>query len=222
MDQGGWCLFMCAPDRSHNHACRVFASVAPQQRHLVARNCSIPRKRRLADTSSDAGMTLDESTGLTLEKRWHLVPIGSFAGTWRNLSSPSPRVGLAGVSSRRAVPEMRRACRIVPDSPVSPTCTGLCLSLSFRRRVLAALQQSTALKHPALLLRKLSPASFPARGSPWLSPKPLARRGRLRRSTKNAMDEVRVCKPPPDAMSYNARETNENLLYRRHHASDGC
>ena len=101
-------MFMCAPDRSHNHACRVFASVAPQQRHLVARNCSIPRKRRLADTSSDAGMTLDKSTCLNLKKSvaagpaWllcrafakHLVSFSPFG-------SPVPRGGIVSGSCSR-------------------------------------------------------------------------------------------------------------------------
>ena len=36
--------------------------------HLVARNSSIRRKHRLADTKSDSWMTLDKSTGLALKK----------------------------------------------------------------------------------------------------------------------------------------------------------
>ena len=58
----------CAPDRWHSRACRLFASVAPQQGYLIARNSSIPRKRRPAYKNSGAGMTLDESTRLALKK----------------------------------------------------------------------------------------------------------------------------------------------------------
>ena len=44
---------------------------------------------------------------------------------------------------------------------------------------------------PARLLGRLCPASFPARCSPWLPPKPSARRG----GPPNAADEVRDGKP---------------------------
>ena len=58
--------------------------------------------------------------------------------------------------SRGAVPEKRRICHSVPDLPASPICTGLCLSLSIRRRVLAICSQSTAVRHLVLLLERLS------------------------------------------------------------------
>ena len=54
--------------RWHSRACRVSASVAPQQGYLIARNSSIPRKRRPAYKNSGAGMILDEWTDLALKK----------------------------------------------------------------------------------------------------------------------------------------------------------
>ena len=112
-------------------------------------------------------------------RRWHLIPIGLFAGPLRNLSSPSrmDHRCLAEVSSRGAFPDMRRTYHIVPDQHVFPICIGLCWSLSFRRHVLEALQQSTAVRYPALVLGRLCPARFPTRCSPPLPPKPCARRG---------------------------------------------
>lgn len=44
----------------------MFASVAPQQGHLVTSNSS--KKRRPADMNSDAGIILNESTGFALKK----------------------------------------------------------------------------------------------------------------------------------------------------------
>ena len=60
------------------------------------------------------------------------------------------------VSSRRSVPEKRRTCHSVPDLPASPLCTGLCLSLSIWRRVLAICPQSTALRQLVLYLSNSS------------------------------------------------------------------
>ena len=114
-----------------------------------------PRKRRPADTNSDAGITLDASTGLALKKAvapgpdWLLClafskPLVYFSP----FGSPCP----AGVSSRGAASEMRRTCHTVPDLPVTPIYNGLCWSLWFRRHVLVALQQSTALRYPGVLV----------------------------------------------------------------------
>ena len=103
-------------------------------------------KTRRWDDSGQVGV-------LPSRRQWHLVPIEFFAGPLRNLSSPSSRSGHpypAGVSSRGAVQEMRRTCHTVRDLPVSPICIRLCWSLWFH--VLAALQQSTALRYPAVLV----------------------------------------------------------------------
>ena len=106
----GWCWLTCAPDRWHSRACRVSASVAPQQGHLIARNSSIPRKRRPAYKNSGARMTLDESTGFALKKavapgpNWLLYralakPLVSFSPS----GFPVPRGGfVSGSCSREA------------------------------------------------------------------------------------------------------------------------
>ena len=114
-------------------------------------------------------------------RRWHLVPIGVIAGPLRNLSSPSPRLCRpcsAGLSSRRVIPEIRRTRHTVPDLPLSPICVGLCWSLSFRRHVLAVLQQSTALRYPVVLVGRFCQANVPARCSPRLPPNPQMRQRR--------------------------------------------
>ena len=152
----GSCWSTCALDRWHNRACRVLASVAPQQGHLVARNSSIPIKRRLADINSNAGMTLDESMGLAFRKAvapgpdWLLFwsfakPLVSFSPIW---VTRAPRGCRVGVLFRRCdVPVTPYPIFLFPQSVY-----GLCWSLWLHRHVLAALQQSTALRYPAVLV----------------------------------------------------------------------
>ena len=94
---------------------------------LVARNSSIPRKRRPADANSDAGMTLDESTGLALMKA---VAPGSdwlFSGPLRNLLSP-PRFGGHRTPRGCRLGELLRRCNV----PVMS-----CPIYQFRQSVLA-------------------------------------------------------------------------------------
>lgn len=56
------------PIGEKHHACRVPISLARKQGHLAAMNFCIPKKRRPVDTNSEAGITLDESTGVVLKK----------------------------------------------------------------------------------------------------------------------------------------------------------
>ena len=88
-----------------------------------------------------------------------------------NLGSPCA----AGVSWSCSRDATYLSCRTRLAS--FPNLYGLCWSLSFWRHVLAELKQSTALRYPALLVGRLCHASFPARCSPWLPPKPRACRG---------------------------------------------
>lgn len=104
----------------------------------------------------------------------------------------------------------------VPDSPVSPICTGLCWSLSFRRRVLAALAQSTALRHLALLLGRLCPASFSGTMLTMLFFRNPMHVAEAPDAPPCAADEVRVGEPPPDVLPHSARENNKNLRCRHH------
>ena len=94
------------------------------------KNSSIPRTRRPADTNSDAGMTLDESTGLSLNKAvapgpdWLLCrafakkTLVSFSPFW----SPVPRGGVvSGSCSRYAtyIPVVPYPIYQIPQSVLS-------------------------------------------------------------------------------------------------------
>ena len=102
----GWHWLTCAPDRCHNRACRVLASVVPQQGHLVARTSPSPENIRPADANSEPG----RATGLALKKAMapgldcffcpaFTKPLVSFSP----FGSPVPRGGVvSGSCSRNA------------------------------------------------------------------------------------------------------------------------